>query len=102
MSDDWQDMYNGDVQNLGASPYSFNGKLPQAQPQQQQGMGGGTLAGLAAALMKYSGNSGTNLNGGGVMAGYGSNDAFGGSVGGASGSVDYGGGYVPMPDYTGG
>lgn len=58
MSDDWQDMYNGDVQNLGASPYSFNGKLPQTQPQQQQGIGGGTLAGLAAALMKYKGNSG--------------------------------------------
>lgn len=102
MSDDWVDNWEGQVDNIGPSPYSFNGKLPQQAPQMNQQGGAGTLAGLAAALMKYSGNNGTNLNGGGVMAGYGSNDAFGGSVGGASGSVDYGGGYVPMPDYTGG
>lgn len=58
-TDDWQDMYEGDHSQLGGNPYAFSGKLPQMQPQQTQQMGGGgTLAGLAQALMKYGNNSG--------------------------------------------
>lgn len=58
MSDDWVDNWEGQVDNIGPSPYSFNGKLPQQAPQMNQQGGAGTLAGLAAALMKYNGNSG--------------------------------------------
>jgi hypothetical protein len=93
MADDWQDNWDGQVSSLGPNPYGFDGSGNSKyapQPQQAGGMGGGTLAGLAQALMKYGSSSGgTNLNGGGVMP-Y------------DSSPVDYGSGYVPIPDYTGG
>lgn len=62
MSNDWVDSYDGEVSGLGSNPYGFNGELTSKLPaQQQQGAGmGGTLSGLAAALMKY-GNSGSTL-----------------------------------------
>lgn len=50
---DWVDAYNGDVDNIGISPYSLSATQPGGTP--SQGNQANPLGGLASALSMYGG-----------------------------------------------